>query len=349
MSLAPASIACSRGTSAEIIVLAEPPAATSPVRRPGEASANRGISPRILRRFAMLEPDGTPRSTALIDLGRMLYYEPRLSRSGEVSCDSCHLLERYGTTSTKVSTGVGGQQGTRNAPSTYHAAGHFAQFWDGRAATIEEQVKGPIEDPREMGMTRADAVAALAGIEGYRVAFRAAFPRDAAPITFDHIAGAIAAFERGLTTPSRWDRFLAGDSTALTAIEQEGATTFANVGCIVCHTGSYVGGSMFEKVGARIPWPEQNDRGRRNVTGNLADDMVFKVPSLRNVARTAPYFHDGSAATLEQAVEAMAHHQLGIELGAGEVRAIVAWLDTLTGDIPTDYIKKPLLPPAARR
>jgi cytochrome c peroxidase len=290
------------------------------------------------------------RSGALVDLGRMLYYEPRLSRTGTVSCNSCHLLDRYGTTNNTVaSIGIDSQRGSRNAPSTYHVAGQFVQFWDGRAATVEDQVRVLLESPQEMGMSAARAVAVLDGIDGYRMAFHAAFPDDAAPITLDHLADAIGAFERGLIAPARWDRYLAGDTSALTTVEKEGARLFANAGCLVCHTGPYIGGSMFGKVGARTPWPSQKDRGRRNVTGDVADDMLFKVPSLRNVAKTAPYFHDGSAATLDEAVRQMAHYQLGIDLADDEVVSLVAWLGALTGEIPHDYIARPALPGERRR
>jgi cytochrome c peroxidase len=340
---------CSRSGQGELIVLDERTTSTSEARISTAAPSNEEISPRILRRFAVLEPDLTPRSAALIDLGRLLYYEPRLSRTGQISCNSCHLLDRYGTKGSPASTGVDGQTGTRNAPSTFHASGQFVQFWDGRAATIEDQVKVPLVAAKEMGMQPAQAVAVLTGIDGYGTAFAAAFPGDPAPITFDHIAKAIGAFERGLTTPSRWDRYLAADRAALTSVEKEGAKAFANIGCLVCHTGPYIGGSMFEKVGARTPWPDQKDRGRRNVTGDPADDMLFKVPSLRNVAETAPYFHDGSAATLDQAVRWMGQYQLGVELGADEVTQLVAWLGSLTGDLPKEYIAKPVLPSEPQR
>jgi len=325
------------------------PVAAAPSNGDRTSSAVGEISPRVLRRFAALERDASPRSTALIDLGRLLYYDPRLSRTKLISCNSCHLLDRYGATNTAVSTGVDGRRGKRNAPSTYHAAGQFVQFWDGRELTIEAQARGPIENPLEMGMAPGQAVAILTEIDGYRVAFAAAFPGEASPITVDHIGRAIGAFERGLITPSRWDRYIAGDTSALTPVEKEGAKVFANLGCLVCHTGPYIGGSMFEKVGTRAPWPTQGDRGRRDVTGNPADDMMFKVPSLRNVAETAPYFHDGSAATLEQAVRMMARHQLGIDLADDEVREVIAWLGSLTGEIPKDYIAKPVLPSARRQ
>jgi cytochrome c peroxidase len=239
--------------------------------------------------------------------------------------------------------------GRRNAPSTYHAFGHFTQFWDGRASTVEEQARVPIENPLEMGLSAEEAVDALRQIEGYDLLFARAFPQAARPISIDSIAAAIGAFERGLITPSRWDRYLEGDASALSALEKEGAKVFANTGCLVCHTGPYLGGSMFEKLGARQPWPDRSDLGRREVTGNPADDMVFKVPSLRNVSQTAPYFHDGSAATLRQAIRLMAVHQLGVDLLESEVVAIESWLGSLTGDIPRDYIAEPPLPGRARR
>jgi cytochrome c peroxidase len=337
--------ACSGQNASEVVVLANAPAAPRAAGSTSAANAHADeISPRVLRRFARLTNAPVEGSQSLVDLGRMLYFEPRLSKTGAVSCNTCHVLERYGTTDTRVSTGVNGQQGSRNAPSTFNAAGHFRQFWDGRSPTVEAQAKGPIQNPAEMGMAPIDVVAALRRVEGYVDAFKKAFPREANPVTFDNVGTAIGAFERGLITPARWDRYLAGDTAALNPSEKEGAKLFANLGCLVCHSGPYIGGSMFEKVGARVPWPNQGDRGRRTVTGNTADDMVFKVPSLRNVAQTGPYFHDGSAATLNQAVRMMAKHQLGIELSDDEALDIEHWLGSLTGDLPRAYITKPALP-----
>ena len=271
----------------------------------------------------------------------MLYYETRISKTGDVSCNTCHALGSYGVDGRVVSIGVGGQRGRRNAPSTYNAAGLFRQFWDGRADTVEKQVRGPLENRVEMAMPGNAAADALRDIDQYQRAFRTAFPGDPAPISIEHLSRAIGAFERGLLTPSRWDRYLAGEGSALSNTEKEGARQFANNGCLVCHAGALVGGSMFEKVGARRPWPTQGDRGRREITGDPADDMMFKVPSLRNVARTAPYFHDGSAATLPNAVEMMARYQLDVELTKTEVQQICAWLESLTGDLPLEYIAPP--------
>lgn len=344
------SAGCSESIDSEVMVIEAHPAPahdSATAMTSGHSHANEELSPRVLRRFAPLEAAIKPKDTKLADLGRKLYYDPRLSKTGTVSCNSCHPLDQYGTTKTAVSTGVNGRQGARNAPSTYNAAGHFVQFWDGRAPTVEKQALMPIENKDEMGMSAAEAVAAIKSIAGYRDEFARAFPGEAQPITAARIGQAIGAFEHGLMTPARWDRYLRGDTSALNAQEKAGAKLFANLGCIVCHTGPYVGGSMFEHVGARIPWPASVDRGRKQVTGAAADDMVFKVPSLRNVAKTAPYFHDGSAATLNKAVRMMARHQLGVELEDDEARELEAWLGSLTGDIPHEYIAQPALPPGA--
>jgi cytochrome c peroxidase len=311
-------------------------------------SAEEELNPRLLRRFKPLAAASESELPALVNLGRMLYFEPMLSSNGQVSCNSCHPLNNYGATNTAVSTGVGGQLGTRNAPSTYNAAGHFRQFWDGRVANVTEQVTSPIENPTEMGMLPSQVVEVLLKIDGYRPLFAAAYAEDPDPITMDHVAEAIAEFERGLITPARWDRYLNGETTALSHKEKSGAKLFANLGCMVCHEGQYLGGSMFQKVGVMIPWPNQQDRGRGGVSRNVADDMSFKVPSLRNVARTAPYFHDGSAATLNQAVVMMARHQLGVSISDDEANELVAWMDSLTGDIPRDYVQAPVLPEAHR-
>ena len=321
-------------------------AAQSAVSHPG---APEEINPRLLRRFAPIHGAATGPESAQVRLGRALYFEPLLSRDGRVSCNSCHPLSQYGTTATRFSTGVAGKIGRRNAPSVYNAVGHFRQFWDGRAATLMEQAFGPLSNPFEMGMTPAGIVQVLQAIPGYRELFASAFPGEKQPVTLAHVATAIAEFERGLITPSRWDRYLDGDRQALTADEKEGVKLFANLGCMVCHTGAYIGGTMFEKLGVFVPWPNQTDHGRREVTGNPADDMVFKVPSLRNVARTAPYFHDGSTRSLDTAVRMMARHQLGVDLTEDEARSIAAWLGSLTGEIPLDYTRPPELPAAPRR
>jgi cytochrome c peroxidase len=274
----------------------------------------------------------------------MLWYDARLSRDGTTSCNSCHPLDRYGVDGRVVSTGVDGRQGRRNAPTPYNAGDHIAQFWDGRARDLEEQAAGPILAEAEMASTRETVEATLRSIPGYRDPFRRAFPGEAEPITLDNVARAIAAFERGLVTRSRWDDYLAGETTALSALEVRGLRVFLDVGCMGCHTGPQVGASMFQVAGAVEPWPDQDDLGRTEITRLPTDRMVFKVPTLKNVARTSPYFHDGSSVNLSTAIRMMGRHQLGIDLSDDEVAAIEAFFHALTGDLPHDYIRPPELP-----
>jgi cytochrome c peroxidase len=304
------------------------------------------INPRALQRFSALRPDfrqNHPASPELIDLGRTLYYDARLSRGGTLSCNSCHPLERYGAKDEATSMGVDGKRGTRNAPTTYNAAGHFALFWDGRSKDVEEQALMPLLNPMEMGASAQSVLATIRSM-GYDRLFRAAFPRERSPVTLKNVGVALGAFERGLTTPSRWDKFLRGSLNTLSDKEKEGLRLFTSVGCMVCHTGELVGGTMYEKAGAAAPWAAGADHGRAAITHDPTDEMMFKVPSLRNVAKTAPYFHDGSAATLTDAVRIMANNQLGQPLSEAEVQSIVAFLNALTGELPTDYIKPPPLP-----
>lgn len=307
------------------------------------------INPRLLRRFqplrSQIETTTNPITQAKTDLGRMLFFEPRLSKAQKTSCNTCHVLANYGADGLSTSVGHRGQQGTRNSPTVYNAAGFFAQFWDGRAETVEEQATGPILNPVEMALeSPQQGVKVLSSIPEYREAFKQAFPGEADPLTFENAALAIAAFERRLTTPSRWDDYLRGNQNALTVPELEGLKVFTNIGCMVCHTGEFVGGAMYQKVGIVEPWPDQGDQGRFAVTKQDTDRMMFKVPTLRNVAKTGPYFHDGSVPTLDAAVRRMGRYQLGLALSEQEVAAIVTWLGALTGELPTEYIKPPSLP-----
>jgi cytochrome c peroxidase len=342
-------VACGAGNT---VVIRLPPAAAASQSDVAPAfynSSQEDLSPRLLRRFKPLVAVAAVGRTQVVDLGRTLYFDPRLSRDGTVSCNSCHPLDRFGTTNTAVSTGVHGQRGRRNAPSTYNASENFRQFWDGRAQGLAEQARGPLFNPDEMGMDETTLQRRLEGIEGYRQAFAAAFPDSTEPLSVGHVVEAIAGFERGLVTPARWDRYLNGDNAALTPQEKSGAKLFANLGCMVCHEGQLLGGSMYQKAGVVIPWPNQQDRGRFEISGNPADDMVFKVPSLRNVTKTAPYFNDGSVMKLKAAVQMMARHQLGVSLTDDESDRIVAWMDTLTGEIPAAYVRSPELPAAGHR
>lgn len=294
---------------------------------------------------AQVEVADRPLTNAKIALGRALYYETTLSQSHDVSCNSCHALNGWGADGRKVSLGHDGKAGSRNAPTVYHAAGHIAQFWDGRAADVEAQAKGPILNPVEMGMPDTAAVLKhLRENAAYAASFRAAFPGEKQPVTYDNVGNAIGAFERKLLTPARWDKFLAGDSTALTPDERQGLRAFLNTGCQACHSGAYVGGDRYMKAGQQIAWFSLADSGRYAVTKDAKDLYVFKVPSLRNIEKTGPYFHDGSVANLNEAVRLMAHHQLSKELAPAEVQSIVTWMGSMTGDLNTDYIAFPQQP-----
>jgi cytochrome c peroxidase len=281
----------------------------------------------------------------LVTLGRMLYYEPRLSKSQEISCNSCHDLANYGADGQPVSDGHKGQLGTRNSPTVFNAAAHFAQFWDGRAPDVEEQAKGPILNPVEMAMpAEPQVVAVLQSMPEYVDLFTKAFPDDKKPVTYDNMATAIGAFERKLMTPSRWDALLNGDANALTPEETIGLKTFLDAGCQSCHSGALLGGTSYERLGFMKPFPGLADEGRFEVTKNEADKGVFKVPSLRNVEKTGPYYHDGKISSLDVAVRDMAEYQLGRTLTDQETQQIIDFLKVLTGSIDPEYIKPPVLP-----
>jgi cytochrome c peroxidase len=313
------------------------------------ASGKVKVNAEALQLFAplpsvMSSPDN-PVTDAKVTLGRILYYDPRLSANQKISCNTCHPLDAYGAESKSVSTGFKQQQGKRNAPTVYNAAGHFVQFWDGRAPTVEEQAKGPITNPVEMAMpSNAAAVEVIKSMPDYVALFQVAFPKETDPITYNNMALAIGAFERGLVTPSAWDAFIQGDQSALTDAQKSGFNTFAATGCQWCHSGPYVGGSAYQKLGVVKPWPNQTDQGVYQLTKDDMDKMVFKVPSLRNIKKTGPYFHDGSVATLDEAIRNMAVHQRGVTLTDSQVKSIEVWMDSLTGQIPMNYIKPPELP-----
>ena len=293
----------------------------------------------------IVESQKNPLSDAKVNLGRMLYYDPRLSKNQDISCNTCHDLARYGVDGQPVSDGHRGQKGTRNAPTVYNAAGHFVQFWDGRATDVEEQAKGPVMNPVEMAMSSDKAVVAvLKSMPEYVDAFKSAFPADKDPVTLENAARAIGAFERRLMTTSRWDKFLTGDQAALSDKEKAGFNKFMEAGCQACHAGAYMGGEVYQKLGFVRPYPDTSDAGREAVTKQESDRLVFKVPSLRNIDKTQPYFHTGKVATLQEAVKEMGEYQLGRRLNDDEIASIVTFLKTLTGTIPADYIKPPQLP-----
>jgi cytochrome c peroxidase len=291
------------------------------------------------------QADANPITPEKVALGRMLYFDTRLSKNHDVACESCHRLSQYGVDNQPTSEGHKKQHGSRNSPTVYNAAIHFRQFWDGRAATVEEQAKGPMMNPVEMAMPdEKRIVATLASMPGYVDAFKKAFPDDPNPVTLDNAAQAIGAFERELLTPSRWDHFLKGQRDALSTEEIAGLRTFVETDCQTCHMGPGMGGGMFQKLGLVMPWQNTHDLGRFELTKQDSDKLVFKVPSLRNIEKTAPYYHDGSVSTLEEAVRLMGRHQLGRELTPAQVGSIVTFLKSTTGPLPTDLIQKPELP-----
>lgn len=297
-----------------------------------------------------VENPNNPITPEKVELGRVLYYENRISKSHKFSCNSCHKLDQFGVDNEPTSEGHRGQRGDRNSPTVYNAAVHFAQFWDGRAADVEEQAKGPILNPVEMAMPdEKTVVATLKSMPQYVRMFQKAFPQDKDPVNYENMARAIGAFERKLMTPSRWDRFLQGDKTALNDSEKAGFLKFVETGCATCHMGACAGGTMYQKLGVVKPYPGLKDEGRAKVTKRAEDRFFFKVPGLRNIEKTWPYFHDGSVKTLDEAVKLMAEYELGKNLSAAEVASIVTWLKTLTGEIPRDYVKPPALPPSTAK
>lgn len=282
-----------------------------------------------------------------VSLGKKLYYDKRFSKNQDLSCASCHSLSTFGVDGGKTSEGHKKQHGDRNSPTALNAAGGFVQFWDGRAADVEAQALGPLVNPVEMALPNLAALEAnLKAIPGYAPDFKAAFPKDAQPVNAKNFGAAVGAFERTLVTPSRFDKYLAGADSALTAPEKEGLAKFMDVGCPTCHTGNLLGAREFKKLGLAIPWPIETDQGKFRVSKLDTDKMLFKVQSLRNVTETAPYFHDGSVATLSEAVKLMAKHQLGKTLSEDEIKSIVTFLGSLKGDVNEDWKTVPELPPS---
>lgn len=279
-----------------------------------------------------------------VNLGRRLFYDQHLSKNSSISCNSCHQLTEYGVDPGKaVSFGHDQHPGGRNSPTVYNAGLQFAQFWDGRAATLAEQASGPMMNPVEMGMPGPETV--LAYIHSnpvYIQLFRKTYPSRKDPMVMENVTDAIAAFESGLLTPARWDKYLEGDESALSNEEKQGLRVYLRTGCASCHAGTAMGGNSYQKLGAYHNWPDQQtDPGRLALTQQQRDRMYFKVPTLRNVERTGPWFHDGKVKTIEQAVRLMAQYQTGHPLSDADVQSIVKFLHALTGDIPQQYIQPP--------
>jgi cytochrome c peroxidase len=282
-------------------------------------------------------PGASADTPARVALGRRLYFDKQLSVNETISCNSCHVLDNRGpgVDGQPTSLGAFGKRGGRNSPTTLNAGFHFAQFWDGRATNLQEQAKGPILNPVEMAMPKEVVVLERLNRDtAYPRMFAAAFPGVNPPVSYDNAAEAIAAFERTLITRDRFDDFLKGNDQALKPDELRGLQTFLSTGCTACHNGPALGGNTFQKAGLIHPYENTTDLGRYDITKNDDDRFKFKVPSLRNVAKTGPYFHDGKVVRLEDGVRKMGWMQLGLELPDSQVQSLVAFLNTLSGDLP---------------
>lgn len=333
-----------RSTIAPILVLlaAAPAFAADPLR-----DQVKGLFEQIPKAPPALP--GNPATPEKAALGKMLYFDPRLSESHNISCATCHIVGMGGADGRSTSLGHNWQRGARNAPTVLNAVFNKAQFWDGRAVDLKEQAGGPIVNPMEMGITKQHAVEQLKGIPGYDDAFKKAFPGESDPIVYDNIGKAIAVFEATLITPeASFDRWLAGDDKALTPDQKEGLKTFVEKGCSNCHNGVNVGGGGYAPFGVvqKPGWEflPPDDRGRFEVTKTVNDEYVFKVPTLRNIELTAPYFHSGHAWDLKQAVAVMGESQLGQKLTEDEIDKVTAFLKSLTGRQP--QVVFPTLPPS---
>lgn len=284
------------------------------------------------------------KNPALVELGKMLFFEPRLSRSGFISCNSCHNLATGGVDNLQTSVGDHWQKGPINSPTVLNSFGQIAQFWDGRAKTLAEQAAGPIANPLEMASTHEMAVKVIVSIPGYAPYFEKAFGD--AKVDIKRITEAMAEFERTLVTPNaRFDKWLKGDKKAITAQELNGYNLFKSSGCTICHNGAQLGGQSFQKMGVVRPYETTNTaEGVKAISGRDQDRMTFKVPMLRNVELTYPYFHDGAVWSLEESVSIMGDLQLGKRYTEQEIKDITAFLKTLTGDQPK--IEYPVLPPS---
>ncbi|EWY36713.1 cytochrome C biogenesis protein CcsA [Skermanella stibiiresistens SB22] len=285
-----------------------------------------------------------------VELGKMLFFEPRLSASWFISCNSCHNLATAGVDLQPASIGHGWNRGGRNAPTVLNSVFNFAQFWDGRAKDLMEQAQGPVQAAVEMNSKPADVVAFLNAVPEYGVRFSKVFPDDKEPVSFKNMARAIEVYEATLITPNaRFDKFLRGDLAALTGREKTGLDLFMDKGCSACHNGINLGGNSYQPFGVMAkPGAEilpEGDPGRFQVTKTATDEYVFKVPTLRNIVLTPPYFHSGKVWDVEQAVAVMGSSQLGATLSGDEIAAIADFLDSLNGDMPKTDL--PILPAIA--
>ena len=310
---------------------------------------------RHFQPIAAPAPANDPVTAARVELGRRLFFENRVSMDGNVSCGHCHPADKQASDGLPKAIGVFGKENPRNAPSIFNAALNFKQHWRGDRESLEEQAEKSLLGPASFGNPdQATAMSKLNAIPAYADAFAKAFPGDKDPINSKNWGVAVGAFERTLLTPSKFDAFLAGDVSALSKQQQAGLRKFIDLGCVSCHNGAGVGGNSFQKFGvASDYWKETGvatpDKGRAEVTKNDADLYVFKVASLRNVARTAPYFHDGSVDDLTKAVKIMGKTQLGQDLSDSDAADIVAFLGALTGAAPANYASPEPFPDAQEK
>ena len=331
------------------------PPATGPAAIDTAAALPKGraFDPSQLAVFAPL-PEKIERPDNLLTdekvaLGKMLWFDTRLSKGQDVSCNSCHDVTKSGADDAPISTGTKKQKGTRHTPTIFNAAGGFAQGWDGRWALVEEAVVPHAGQATVMGVDEKRFVDTIASVPAYAAAFKKSFPDAKGVVSAETVSMAIGAYTRKLLTPSRWDKFIAGDQAALTDDEKAGLGVFLDSNCMTCHAGKYVGAAQNQKLGVAKAWPLDGgtpELGRYEVTKQDVDRGVFKVPTLRNVTKTAPYLHDGSIASLEDLTKLMSRHQVGRELTDAQSKAIVTFLGALSGDPPKDLVSRPVLPPS---
>lgn len=330
---------------------------TTKPKTAGEPEMVATADPLILEARTMFKPvpvtppalPGNPATKEKVALGEMLFLDPRLSVTHSISCAACHNVGLGGADNSPKSAGFHGQRGARNSPTVFNAVFNFAQFWDGRAKNLEDQAGGPMVNPVEMASPEQHVAEQIAALPDYHIAFQKAFPGESTPISLANTKKAVAVFEATLITPNApFDRFLRGDPAALDAPQKAGLKLFMDKGCASCHGGVNLGGEMFAKFGVMeapdAKYRPADDKGRGSITGQASDDYFFKVPTLRNIKLTAPYFHTGSEQDLAKAVNVMAKVQLGQTLNATETKQLVAFLGALTGDQPRVVI--PQLPPS---
>ncbi len=301
-----------------------------PIQTPEQNKAAQELHAEAKDNFKPLEKY-VSKNLKMVELGKKLYLDPRFSKSGTISCNSCHKLDNFGVDNEPTSPGHDGTRGDRNSPTTFNASYNFVQFWDGRAENLEAQALGPLLNPIEHGMKLEKDVLDKLKTPEYKALFKEAFNSDAA-VTFKNIGVAIAEFEKTLVTTDRFDQYLKGDLQALNEQEQRGLKRFIEVGCTSCHYGASIGGQEYQMLGAVEPY-QTEDLGRYKVTNKEEDKFMFKIPNLRNIAKTGPYFHDGSIKTLEEAIKLMGKHQLGEVLKDQDVQDIKAFLNSLTGKL----------------